>query len=141
MYLFYQHLEQCLRCSRHVGTQSFLFFIFLSIYLLIMLLQLSHLFFLFGFLCPMPTFPPAFPLHLSSCPWVMRVSSLASSFPIPVLTSPCIFCSYQLCFLIPTPFPPFSFPADNLPNDPQTYDSVPVLVVYLIFVFIYFFVK
>ena len=49
-------------------------------------------------------FPSSNPL-LSSCPWVMHLSSLASPFPVLFLTSPCLFCSYQLCFLIPTPFP------------------------------------
>ena len=65
----------------------------------------------------------------------MSVSSLASPFPILFLTSPCLFCSYQLCFLIPAPFPPFSpvpFPADNPPNDLHTYDSISILFVCLV---------
>ena len=42
---------------------------------------------------------------LSSCPWVIHISSLASPFPILFLTSPCLLCTYQLCFLFPVPFP------------------------------------
>ena len=52
---------------------------------------------------------------LSSCPWVMSVSSLAFPFPILFSTSPCLFCTYQLCCLIPVPFPPFlPFPLPTL---------------------------
>ena len=72
---------------------------------------------------------------LSSCPWVVHISSLAPLFPILFLTSPCLFCTYQLCFLIPAPFPTFSSlpqPANNLPCDLHFYDSVPVLVVCLV---------
>ena len=97
-------------------------------------------FFPFAPLSPVSSFPPAI-TPLSSCPWAIRVSSLASPFPILFLTSPCLFCSYQLCFLIPAPFLPFSpfpLPADNPPNDPHTYDSVPVLVVCLVCFCFYF---
>ena len=71
------------------------------------------------------------PLPLSSYPWVVQ-SFLASPFPMLVLTPPCLFWTYHLCFLIPAPFPPlsrFPLPADNPPNDLYIYDSVPVLVV------------
>ena len=76
--------------------------LFLKYILLIMLLQPP--------LCP-PL--PGSPLSssspsLSSCPRVMPVSSLASSFPILSLTSPCLFCTYKICFLILAPFPPVS---------------------------------
>ena len=65
-----------------------------------MLLQLSHF--------PPPFFPsalhPSSHLHspppLSSCPWVAHRSSLASPFPILFLTSPCLFCTYNLCFFL-----------------------------------------
>ena len=30
------------------------------------------------------------------------------SIPILILTSPCLFCTHQLCFLFPVPFPPLS---------------------------------
>ena len=68
---------------------------------------------------------------ISSRSWVMQISSFDYLFPILFLTSPCLFCTYQLCFLVPAPFPPFSsfhLPADNPQNDLHIYDSVPVLV-------------
>ena len=47
--------------------------------------------------------PPSFP-HLSSSPWVIHVSSLASTFPILFLTFPCLFCTYNSSFVFPVPF-------------------------------------
>ena len=102
--------------------------------LLIMLLQLSHFFLLFIALCPARSLPPAFP-HLSSCPWDIRISSLASPFLIPFLTSPCLFCTYHSWFLFSVPFPPFSpllLPVDNPPFDLHFCDSLPVIVVCLV---------
>ena len=69
-----------------------------------MLLQLSYFFLPFIPLHPVPPLPLSFP-DLSSCPWVIHVSSLASSFPILFLTSPCLFCTYHVCFLLPLPSP------------------------------------
>ena len=71
-----------------------------------MLLQLSHF----------PPFVPCFPAHplppiflpFSSCPWVIHISSLASTFPILFLPSPCLFSTYHLCYLFSVPFPPLS---------------------------------
>ena len=60
----------------------------------------------FTSLRPVP--PPTRIPPLSSCPWVVHVSSLASPLPILFLTSPCLFCTYQLCFSLPVPFPLFS---------------------------------
>ena len=40
------------------------------------------------------------PLQLMSM--VVHVNSLASTFPIFFSTSPCLFCTYQLCFLFPS---------------------------------------
>ena len=81
--------------------------------------------------------------HLSSCPWVVYISSLASTFPILFSTSPCLFYAYHLCFLFPVTFPPFSphpLPADNPPCDLHFCGSVPVLVVCLVcFVFAFVF--
>ena len=106
---------------------------FFLIYLLIMLLQLSH-FPPFTQLHPAHTLPPTFPPY-SSCPWVILISSLASTFPILFLPSPCLFSTYQLWFLFSLPFPPF-FPVP-LPTDKSLCglhfcDSVPVLVVRLV---------
>ena len=78
-------------------------------------------------LLPSTQYPlPSSNSPLSSCPWVMGVSSLASPFPILFLTSPCLFCFYQACFLIPALilfFSPFPLPADNSLNDPHTFAS------------------
>ena len=81
-----------------------IFFLFL-IYLLIMLLQLS-LFRPFTQLHPAHPLPPTFP-HYSSCPWVILISSLASTFPTLFLPSPCLFSTYHLCYLfsVPSPLP------------------------------------
>ena len=83
----------------------FLIFIF-KVILLIVLLQLPL------FFSPLYSPPPCTPLqsfpHLSSCPRVIHTSYLASPFPILFLTTPCLFCTYHLCFLFPVPFLPFS---------------------------------
>ena len=91
--------------------------------LLIMLFQLSH-------------FTPFIPLHppFSSYPWVVHISSLASTFPILFLPSPCLFSTYYLCYLFSVPFPLLSSsysPTDNSPCDLHFCDSVHVLLVCL----------
>ena len=99
-----------------------------------MLLQLSHF-------CPFTQLHPAHPLPLtfppySSSPWVILISSLASTFPTLFLPSPCLFYTYHLCYLFSVPFPPLSpsqSPIDNLPCDLHLYGSVSVLVVCLVF--------
>ena len=80
-----------------------------------MLLQLSHSF--FSSLSPSAWYPHSLQHPpLSSCTWVIHISSLAAPFPILFLTFPCLFCAYKLCFLFPIPFPlilpplPPSFP-------------------------------
>ena len=76
------------------------FIYFLRYILLIILLQLSWFF----LLCPSPHRTPhslrQFPHHCS-CPWVMRISSLATPFPILCFTSPWLFCNYL--FILPSP--------------------------------------
>ena len=67
-----------------------------------------------------PTSPPT-PLHPahpppshtpphSSCPWVILISSLASTFPTLFLPSPCLFSTYHLCYLFSVPLPPLPLP-------------------------------
>ena len=63
-------------------------------------------------------FPPTVtPLHLAhplpptfhpycSCPWVILISSLASTCPTLFLPSPCLFSTCHLCYLFSVPFPP-----------------------------------
>ena len=97
-----------------------------------MLLQL----FQFSPLFPSAQFPPSlqkFPL--SSFPWVVHVSSLASLLPILLPSSPLSICTYPIMLLNPVPFPslsPFPFQADNPPYNLHIYDSIPVLVVCLV---------
>ena len=92
-------------CIKHRALILFL------IYLLIMLLQLSHF--------PphsTPSCPPP-PSHIppySSCPWVIHISSLASTFPTLFLPSPCLFSTYHLCYLFSVPFPPSPSPTPLL---------------------------
>ena len=81
---------------------------------------------------PCTTPPTSIPL---ACPWVIHISSLASTFPILFLTSPCLFSTYHLCFLFPVFFPlffPHSLPTDNPPCDLHFCDSLLVLAVSLI---------
>ena len=97
-----------------------------------MLLQLSH----FPSL-PSSTQHPHFLWQslLSSCPWVMHISSLATPFPILFLTSPCLFCTYQFVLLNPFTFSPilsFPLPTDNPSNNLHIYDSVSFLLVCLV---------
>ena len=54
---------------------------------------------------PANPLPPTFPPY-SSCPWVILISSLASTFPTLLLPSPCLFSTYHLCYLFSVPFPP-----------------------------------
>ena len=78
--------------------------------------------------------PPTSSPYLSSCPWVIHISSLAFTFPILFLTASCLFRTYHLC-LFPVPFPtffPFSLPTDNAPCDFHFCDSVPFVVVCLV---------
>ena len=73
----------------------------------------------FILLHPAHSLPPAFP-PFSSCPWVIHINSLASTFPVLFLTSPCLFSTYHLCYLFSVPFPPLfpsHSPTDNLPCD------------------------
>ena len=112
---------------------TFSFFSFFKYILLIMLLQLSH-FPPFTQLHPAHLLPPIFPPY-SSCPWVILISSLASTFSILFLTSPCLCSTYHLCYLFSVPFPPLSpshSPADNPPCGLHFCESFPALVVCLV---------
>ena len=90
---------------------------------------------------PLYSLPPCTPPSYQQPPTLLHVHgsyicSLASPFPILFLTSPCLFCTYQLCFFFPVPFPQFSLlplPNDNPPCDLHFCDSVPVLVICLVY--------
>ena len=105
---------------------------FFKVYFIDYAIRVVLIFFPFAPLCPAHPFPPTFP-PFSSCPWVMHISSLASTFPTLFLPSPCLFSTYHLCYLFSVPFPPlFPSPVDNPPCDLHFCGSVPVLVVCLI---------
>ena len=56
-------------------------------------------------LLPFTQYPHSFQQSpLSSCPWVMHISSLACPFPILFLTPFCLFCTYQFVLLNPCNF-------------------------------------
>ena len=66
-----------------------------------------YIFSIFPFIPPLPFTPQLFSIpHLSSCLWVIHISSLASTFPTLFLPSPCLFSTYHLCYLFSVPFPP-----------------------------------
>ena len=77
-----------------------------------------------------PTFPP-----YSSCPWVILISSLASTFPTLILTLPLSIFHLSFMLFILCTFPPLSpsqSPIGNPPCDLHFCGSVPVLVVCLV---------
>ena len=96
-------------------------------------------------LCPPPpstlfssSILPHLPLFLSmSCTY--KFFGFSISYTILNLPLSIFFLTFML--VIPCTFPPFSsnpFPADNPPCDLHIYDSVPVLVVCLVFGFFFF---
>ena len=127
--------------TRDIGEKSFIFY-FLNFFNV--LFYFLNIFIDYAItVVPFPPFTPLHPAHplpptfcpYSSCPWVILISSLASTFPILFLPSPCLFSTYHLCYLFSVPFPPLSpshSPVDNPPCDLHFYGSVPVLVVGLV---------
>ena len=89
---------------------------------------------------PLYSPPPctSHPTHIppySSCPWVIVISPLASTFPTLFLPSLSIFHLLFMLLILCT-FPPLSpshSPVDNSPCDLHFCGSVPVLVVCLVF--------
>ena len=76
---------------------------------------------------PCTPLPPSFPPALSSCPWIIYISSLASPFPILSLTSHCLFCTYHLCCLFFSPI--------LLPHPPYWYSSMSFSISVNLFLF------
>ena len=107
-------------------------------FLLIILLHFSQLF---------PLYPSS-SLHLltlqhpplSSCPWVVHISSLCCLFLTPFFISPHYFMptNYTSSLYLPPTIPPYPLPTENPPCDVHFSDSVPVLAVCLVFAFIGF---
>ena len=104
-HLSFAKLTMCL--SGNTCTFFFLGFpLFFLIYFIDYAVPFSQFF-------PLCLRPPGTPIPsntppLSSCPWVMHISSLASPFPILFLTSTCLFCTYKFILLSPWIFPPIS---------------------------------
>ena len=105
----------------------FLFiFSFLNYILFIMLLQLWQV---ISLCCPPPSTPHSLRQSpcLCSCPWVMRISSSATPFPVLYCTSPWLFCNYLFVLLNPLPsssIPLHPPPFGNHQNAPYIHDSV-----------------
>ena len=121
------------------STELYLYYIFLihifdkSFKIILLIMHYSCPF--FSLLFSLPCNPCLQHPHLSTCPWVIHISSWASSFTMLFLPSPCLFCttnyaSYSLYFH--THSPPAPFPTDEHPWDPHIYYSVPVPVVFLV---------
>ena len=109
----------------------FFFFLFLNIFIDYAITVVP--FTPFTSLHPAHPLPPTFPPY-TSCPWVILISSLASTFPILFLPSryflPTIYATYSL-YLSP-PLSPSHSPVDNPPCDLHFCGSVPVLLVCLV---------
>ena len=99
---------------------QFYYYYFL-IYLLIMLLQLSHFPPSLHSILPPPSHIP----HYSSCPWVILISSLASTFPTLFLPSQFYYLKNLLLFnysympFLPIP-PPHPSQTHLLPTPPPS---------------------
>ena len=117
---------------------EFILFLFLFFYFLIYIIDYAITVVPFSLLHSLlPCTPPL--SHIlptnSSCPWVIHIHSLASTFPTLFLPSPCLFSTYHLCYLFSVPFPPLfpsHSPVDNPPCDLHFCGSVPILVVCLV---------
>ena len=143
-YISYFEVSQIVFWSRFLGKEfdaldlSFIlpFYFLLSIFYWLCYYSCPSIF--LPFTRPLPCTAPLTLQHsppLSSCPWVVHISSLASLFPILFLTYPCLFYAYQLCLLFPVPLPSHGPPPsiDNPACDLHFCNSV--LVVHFVFVF------
>ena len=102
-----KHLCVCPKGNARISLHCiFFFFSFLKVYFIDCAITIvpffSPRYSPLSYNLPPTSIPP--PPRLRSCPWVIRISFLASPFPILFLTSPCLFCAYQLCFLFPVLF-------------------------------------
>ena len=118
----------------HFIVLNYFFFHFLSIFCWLCYYSCPIFFLPFIPLHPASCPHPAFLPTLSSCPWVVHISFLASPFPILFLTShvyfvPTIYASNSLYLF---PHSPLPHPSESPPCDLHFYDSVPVLVICLV---------
>ena len=125
-------------CSIYLCTH---WFFFLSIFYWLCYYSFPNFF--LPFIPPLPCTTPTLQHYpsppLSSFPWVVHISSLASLFLILFLTSPPVYfmptnyASYSL--YLPSPILSLPLTTDNPPHDLHFSGSVPVLAVCLVFVF------
>ena len=104
-----------------------------------MLLQLSHFFLHIILLCPAPppsSIPPLLHVHRLYISILWLVHFLYYSKPPPVYFVPTNSASYSLYLF---PHSPFPLPTEIAPCDVHFSDSVPVLIVYLVIVFVFLF--
>ena len=84
--------------------------------------------------CPHPPSTPTpsvNTLYHCSCPWVMLISSLATSLPVLYATSPWLFSNYLFVVLNPltsSATPPIPLPSGNYQNALRIHDSLSVLI-------------
>ena len=129
----------CKSCCHHLPPgEELVLLLFKKYILLIMLLQLSY-FRPITPLCPEHPLPPTFSPD-SSCPWVILISSLASTFPTIFLLSPCLFSTYHLCYLFSVPFPP-SPPPNPLLTTLHVISISMVLFLFYLFSFCFHFFR
>ena len=101
-------LTQLLQCYFYfIYHWNLHYFHFLEVYFIDYAITVVPFFLPFIPLRSAPIFPPAVPL-LSSCPWVIHISSLASTFPILFLPSPLSIFYLPFMLLISRTFSPFS---------------------------------
>ena len=81
-----------------------------------------------------PSTPSGNSPHHCSCPWVMCICSLTTSFPILYFVSPWLLCNYLfvLNILTSSPIPPHPLSSGNHQNTLHIHDSVSVLLVCLV---------
>ena len=116
----------------HFNIFYFLLLLFFKIYFIAYAIGCPNLF-PFLPLHPVPPFTLAI-TALSSCQWVMHVSSLATPFPLLILTSSCLY--LPICSFNPYAFSlfcPSPLLTDNPANDCHIYDSVSVLFVCFVY--------
>ena len=127
----------------HMVGSLFILMLFSLAMQKLFILFFKHIYWLCYYSCPISPHTPIHPAHplpptfpyYSSCPWVILISSLASTFPTLFLPFPCLFSTYHLCYLFSVPFPPLSpshSPVDNPSCDLHFCGSVPVLELSLI---------
>ena len=108
----------------------------------LLLMFLNIFYWLYYYSCPNPPPLPLCPstkyplslgqFFLSSCPWVMHVSSLASPFFILFWISPCLCCTYHFVLFNPCTFSPIL----PLPSQLATIQIISISILLFLFCFL-----